>query len=119
MLETAAGKYGLSTAFFTRLIRQESDFDPKAISRAGAMGIAQFMPGTARWRGLADPFEPKQALEESARWLTELRAAFGRLDWPLPHTMPVLNASKTGLRGAQISLAKHSLMFGSNRPSGE
>lgn len=79
MLETAAGKYGLPTAFFTRLIRQESDFDPKAISRAGAMGIAQFMPGTARWRGVADPFEPKQALEESARWLTELRAAFGNI----------------------------------------
>ena len=79
MLETAAGKYGLPTDFFRRLIRQESDFDPKAISRAGAMGIAQFMPGTARWRGLADPFEPKQALEESARWLTELREAFGNL----------------------------------------
>src|SRR6185437_11657775 len=79
MLETAAGKYGLPTDFFRRLIRQESDFDPKAISRAGAMGIAQFMPGTARWRGLADPFEPKQALEESARWLSELRALFGNL----------------------------------------
>lgn len=79
MLETAAGKYGLPAGFFTRLIRQESDFDPKAISRAGAMGIAQFMPGTARWRGVANPFEPKQALEQSARWLTELRAAFGNI----------------------------------------
>jgi hypothetical protein len=79
MLETAAGRYGLPAGFFTRLIRQESDFDPKAISRAGAMGIAQFMPGTARWRGVANPFEPKQALEESARWLTELRAAFGNI----------------------------------------
>lgn len=79
MLETAAIKYGLPASFFIRLIRQESNFDPKSISRAGARGIAQFMPGTARWRGLADPFEPKQALEESARWLSELRAAFGNL----------------------------------------
>ncbi len=79
MLETAAIKYGLPVGFFIRLIRQESNFDPKAISRAGAIGIAQFMPGTARWRGLADPFDPTQALQESARWLSELRAAFGNL----------------------------------------
>jgi hypothetical protein len=78
-LETAAAKYGLPPGFFRRLIRQESNFDPKAVSRAGAMGIAQFMPGTARWRGLSDPFEPAQALNESARWLSELRALFGNL----------------------------------------
>ena len=79
VLETAAAKYGLPSGFFRRLIRQESNFDPKAISRAGAMGIAQFMPGTARWRGLADPLEPNQSLNESARWLSELRALFGNL----------------------------------------
>jgi hypothetical protein len=78
-LETAAARYGLSAGFFRRLIQQESNFDPKAVSRAGAMGIAQFMPGTARWRGLSDPFEPGQALNESARWLSELRALFGNL----------------------------------------
>ena len=78
-LETAAAKYGLPSGFFRRLIRQESNFDPKAVSRAGAMGIAQFMPGTARWRGLADPLEPNQSLNESARWLSELRALFGNL----------------------------------------
>lgn len=43
------------------------------------MGIAQFMPGTARWRGLSDPFEPNEALNQSARWLSELRALFGNL----------------------------------------
>src|SRR5258706_6852627 len=37
------------------------------------------MPGTARWRGLADPFEPLQSLYESARWLGELREQFGNL----------------------------------------
>ena len=76
-LDAAAIKHGVPTDFFWRLIRQESNFDPKAISHVGAMGIAQFMPGTARWRGLADPFEPGQALNESARWLSELRDQFG------------------------------------------
>src|ERR1700716_501750 len=78
-LESAAAAHDLPLDFFTLLIRQESNFDPKAVSRAGAQGIAQFMPGTARWRGLSDPFEPTEALYESARWLGELRDQFGNL----------------------------------------
>jgi len=78
-LEEAALKNGLPPDFFVRLIWQESNFNPNSISPAGALGIAQFMPGTARWRGLADPFEPLPALHESARWLGELRAQFGNL----------------------------------------
>jgi hypothetical protein len=78
-LENAAASHDLPLDFFVRLIRQESDFDPNSVSHKGAQGIAQFMPGTARWRGLADPFEPLQALHESARWLRELREQFGNL----------------------------------------
>lgn len=78
-LEGVAASQGLPVDFFTHLIRQESNFDPKAVSRAGAQGIAQFMPGTARWRGLSNPFEPTGALKESARWLRELRDQFGNL----------------------------------------
>jgi len=78
-LENAAAAYDLPLEFFVRLIRQESNFNPYSVSHKGAQGIAQFMPGTARWRGLADPFEPLQALHESARWLRELREQFGNL----------------------------------------
>jgi hypothetical protein len=78
-LNSAASTHGLPLEFFTRLIRQESNFDPNSVSRAGAQGIAQFMPGTARWRGLSNPFEPTEALYESARWLSELRNQFGNL----------------------------------------
>ena len=78
-LENAAAAYDLPLNFFVRLIRQESNFDPYSVSHKGAQGIAQFMPGTARWRGLDDPFEPLQALKESARWLRELREQFGNL----------------------------------------
>ena len=49
----AATSHGLPEAFFRRLIWQESRFNPRAVSNAGAQGIAQFMPGTARWRGLS------------------------------------------------------------------
>lgn len=78
-LEETALRNRLPPDFFVRLIWQESNFDPGSVSRAGAQGIAQFMPGTARWRGLADQFEPLPALQESARWLRELRAQFGNL----------------------------------------
>jgi soluble lytic murein transglycosylase-like protein len=75
----AALNNGLPAEFLVRLIWQESRFDSHSVSPKGAEGIAQFMPGTARWRGLADPFEPIEALRQSARWLKELRAQFGNL----------------------------------------
>jgi Transglycosylase SLT domain len=72
----AASDNGLPLDFFTRLIWQESRFNPEAISPKGAQGIAQFMPGTASGRGLANPFEPVQALREAASYLRELRTTF-------------------------------------------
>jgi len=51
-------------------------FDPAARSPAGAQGIAQFMPQTAAMRGLINAFEPLEALRESASYLSELRTTF-------------------------------------------
>ena len=75
-LAQAAADNELPEEFFTRLIWQESRFDPAAVSPAGAQGIAQFMPQTAALRGLANAFEPLQALRESASYLRELRTTF-------------------------------------------
>lgn len=75
-LAQAAADNDLPEEFFTRLIWQESRFDPTAISPAGAQGIAQFMPQTAAARGLINSFEPLQALRESAGYLRELRTTF-------------------------------------------
>ena len=79
VLADVAAKNDLPLEFFWRLIWQESRFNPGVVSHKGAQGIAQFMPGTARWRGLADPFEPNQALFELAKWLRELLDQFGNL----------------------------------------
>ena len=57
-LEQSAAEYGLPVEFFARVIWQESRFDAHAVSPKGAAGIAQFMPATASWHGLADPFDP-------------------------------------------------------------
>src|SRR5690606_2812236 len=57
----------------------ESRFDANAVSPVGAEGIAQFMPGTARMRGLADSFDIDLAIPASAAYLAELKAGFGNL----------------------------------------
>ena len=78
-LAAAAAQNDLPTDFFARLIWQESRFDPAAVSRAGAQGVAQFMPGTANWRGLSNPFDPLEAIAQSAKLLRDLRREFGNL----------------------------------------
>lgn len=78
-IEARAAEHALPQSFLARLIWKESLFDPGAVSPKGAQGIAQFMPGTAKLRGLADPFDPKQALAASAAYLAELRTLFGNL----------------------------------------
>ncbi|MEM8646878.1 MAG: lytic transglycosylase domain-containing protein, partial [Pseudomonadota bacterium] len=78
-IEKAARASALPPAFFARLLWQESRFNPNAVSPKGAMGIAQFMPGTAKLRGLEDPFDPKEAIMASAQYLAKLKRQFGNL----------------------------------------
>jgi hypothetical protein len=69
----------LPLGFFTNLIWRESNFDHDAISRVGAMGIAQFMPDVADRMGLGDAFDARDALPASGKLLRALRARFGNL----------------------------------------
>lgn len=78
-ISTFAARWRLPEAYFARLIWQESRFDPLALSPAGAQGIAQFMPGTARIRGLGNAFHPAEALARSAEYLRFLTDKFGNL----------------------------------------
>ena len=84
LLESAARANGLPVEFFARVIWQESRFHADAIgpaTRSGkrALGIAQFMPGTAAERSLLNPLDPIQALPKSAEFLSDLRREFGNL----------------------------------------
>ncbi|WP_198585875.1 lytic transglycosylase domain-containing protein [Pararhizobium haloflavum] len=78
-LEQLSAANDLPPGFFARLIWQESRFDPNAVSPAGAEGIAQFIPSTARLRALEDPFNPAEALTRSAEYLAEMTSTFGSL----------------------------------------
>ncbi|MBI1384435.1 MAG: transglycosylase SLT domain-containing protein [Rhizobiales bacterium] len=79
LIEREARAKGLPPSFFARLLWVESSFNPNVVSHKGAQGIAQFMPGTAALRGLADPFDPEQAIPASAALLADLKARFGNL----------------------------------------
>jgi hypothetical protein len=79
LIETHAARERLPPDFFARLIWKESRFDPNAVSPAGAEGIAQFMPGTAAFRGLANSFDIEQAIPASARYLADLKTSYGNL----------------------------------------
>lgn len=81
LIDAAAQDHDVPPAFLTRLIFQESSFRANVTSPVGAQGVAQFMPGTARERGLLDPFDPEQAVPKAAHFLAELRARFG--NWGL------------------------------------
>ena len=78
-LEQAAAENALPVEFFARVIWQESRFNASAVSPKGAEGIAQFVPRTADWHGLANPFDPIEPLRHSAGYLRELRDRFGNL----------------------------------------
>lgn len=79
LIEAASRERQLPAPLLARLIWQESSFRPGVTSRAGAQGVAQFMPHTARARGLADPFDPEQAIPAAADLMADLAKQFGNL----------------------------------------
>ncbi len=72
----AARRWSVSAALISAQIEAESGFDPRAVSPAGAQGIAQFMPATARAYGLRDPFDPDQAIQAQAHLMHDLLRRF-------------------------------------------
>lgn len=76
IIQAAAAKNGLDPQILAGLLNTESGFNPNAVSPAGAVGIAQFMPGTAQARGFTAGKDPFKDIMESARYLAELRQHF-------------------------------------------
>jgi len=77
MARRIAEEEGIDPDIYERQIEAESNFDPNAQSGAGAQGIAQFMPATAKDVGLTDPFDPEQALRHGARYYKKQLDLFG------------------------------------------
>ena len=77
LIASEAKSNAIPEDYFARLIWKESRFDHLAVSPAGAEGIAQFMPATAKLMDLSDPFDIDQAIPASARHLADLKKNLG------------------------------------------
>ena len=78
----AAQRYGVPASLLAAVAHQESGFNAGAVSPAGARGLMQLMPATARGLGV-DPMNPAQAVDGAARMLKSLISEFGRVDYAL------------------------------------
>lgn len=73
----SAGRWNVSAALLAAQLEAESGFDPGAVSPAGALGIAQFIPSTAASYGLTDPFDAEAAIDAQAHLMSDLMMEFG------------------------------------------
>ena len=76
MIDDTSAKYGVDAKLIKALVKQESGFNPTAKSKAGALGLMQLMPSTAKGLGVKDPLDAKQNIEGGVKYVKSLLNRF-------------------------------------------
>jgi len=90
-IELAAARHNVDPNLVRAVIKVESNFNPQAVSRKGAVGLMQLMPSTARGLSVTDPFDPQQNVEAGVR---HLRSLLDNNSGDLPRTLAAYNAGQ-------------------------
>ena len=94
LFNAAAAKHGVDAPLLAAIAKQESGFDASAVSHAGAQGLMQLMPATARGLGVSNSFDPAQAVDGAARLVRDLLDRF--------HSTPLALAAYNAGPGAVL-----------------
>lgn len=97
LLRQVAEEVGIEAALLKAVVQQESGFNPRAVSPAGAAGLMQLMPATARRFGVRDRFDPAQNLRGGARYLA----------WLLHHFDQDLDLALAGYNAGEGSVHRY------------
>lgn len=89
IIQQAANKFDLPVRLISSIIQHESNFNSQAVSHAGAQGLMQLMPGTAKFLGVKNSFDPEQNITGGARYLRQMLNQF---NGNIEHALAAYNA---------------------------
>lgn len=94
IIVAASDQYGVDSRLVKAIIKAESDFNPKAVSRKGAMGLMQIMPENFRHLQIENPFDPRENIMGGTRYFKYL---YDRFDGQLALSLAAYNAGPTAV----------------------
>jgi soluble lytic murein transglycosylase-like protein len=94
IISSTASKYGIDPHLVRAIVKAESDYDEKAVSKKGATGLMQLMPATATRMGVKNIHDPEDNVDGGIRYLSKLLKMF---DWQVPLAVAAYNAGENAV----------------------